>query len=306
MKKPVIIVIGGPTASGKTSQAIKVAKALNTEIINADSRQIYRELNIGVAKPSAEELASIPHHFVGTVPLDQHFSAGDFAIKGRIILDSLLAAKAFAVVSGGTGLYIKALLEGFDDLPQVSPALREKVNALHAEKGLDGLCAKLLLQAPEAAKHIDMKNPARVKRALELVWENGDSLDKLWQGEKTEPTALILGYYLDIPRDELYDRINHRVDAMLEQGLEKEAHELHPQKSLKALQTVGYSEFFDFFEGKADRKTAIERIKQHTRNYAKRQVTWFKNQTTYKAVHPDDLLSLIFADLNLHGYTVHQ
>ncbi len=306
MSQPVVIVIGGPTASGKTKAAIEVAQALNTQIINADSRQVYAELNIGVAKPDAAELAAVPHHLVSSVSIHQNFTTGDYERAALDLITEITLHQPFVVISGGTGLYLNALIHGMDALPPITAELRAKVNRLQTQLGNTGLADYLLTLDTYAADHIALDNPARVKRAIELVLTTNQPLSELYKGKKSIRPFQVLGYYLNPEREWLYNRINNRVDAMIAAGLESEARSFYPYKNLNALQTVGYTEFFDYFDGKISLETCIDKIKQHTRNYAKRQLTWFKNQTEFKPIEAVNLLSTIFADLNQHGYSIYE
>ncbi len=291
-----IIVIGGPTASGKTKLAIEIAQILGTEIINADSRQIYKELNIAVAKPSAQELDSVRHHFVSAVSIHHHFSAGDYEKQGQETLKLLLKNYNSAVICGGTGMYIKALLEGLDDFPEIDLDLRESIEKSYQEYGLDHLNAQLLAIDPDAANWVKINNPSRVKRSLELVLQTGKALSEIYNKKLTIPNdATIEHYCIDMQRDKLYSRINERVDMMVKEGLIEEARNLFQYKDLKALQTVGYTELFDSFEGHFSENDAVNKIKQHTRNYAKRQITWFKNQFSSKWLAPNEIIDTIFA-----------
>ena len=293
---PRIIVIGGPTASGKTALAIDVALKLGTEIINADSRQIYQELNIGVAKPTLEELNRVKHHFVNHVSIHTHYSAGDFQREAQLKLKQLINQFGSAVICGGTGLYIKALLEGLDTLPEVAPELREEIENQFQTEGLTAIQQRLLSIDANAGNLIALDNPARVKRALELVIQGKTSLENIFNQKSTSAIWPQIDYYcIDWPREELYHRINIRVDQMIEMGLEAEVRDFFEFRTLKSLQTVGYSEWFDHFEGKISKDEAIALIKQHTRNYAKRQITWFKNQFSSKWILADTALESIFA-----------
>lgn len=291
-----IIVIGGPTASGKTKLAIDVAKKLGTEIINADSRQIYKELNIAVAKPTQIELDTIKHHFVSHVSIHEHFSAGDYQKQGQETLNQVLQTYGSAVICGGTGLYIKALLEGLDELPEIDEDLRVSIENQFLEKGLWFVKEQLLALDSNAAEFVKLDNPSRVKRALELVIQSGKPLIEIYKKTSTIPNNTNVHHYcLDMPRHHLYHKINQRVDAMAQAGLIEEARNLFQFKDLKALQTVGYSELFDAFEGRGTEAEAIEKIKQHTRNYAKRQITWFKNQFSSNWISPEHAFNTIFA-----------
>ena len=273
------IIIAGPTAVGKTAAAIEAALALGTEIVSADSRQCYREMKIGVARPSEEELSTVKHHFIANHAVSENITAASFAKEGRAYLADIFSRHDNAIVCGGTGLYIKALVEGLNEIPEIDAQYREKVSLLHAEQGVDGLRAALLKLDPDFALTGDTQNPARMMRALEVVMATGEPIRTFQKGSamNDEERGFSVSYrILDLPREELYDRINSRVDQMVRAGLEEEVRGLMAYRDRPSLQTVGYQEFFDFFDGKYSREEAIEKIKQHTRNYAKRQITWFK------------------------------
>jgi len=291
-----IIVIGGATASGKTQLAIDVAKKLGTEIINADSRQIYKELDIGVAKPTLAELDAVKHHFVSCTSIHEHYNAGDFQKQGQLVLNQLLDNYGSAVICGGTGLYIKALLEGLDEFPETDEVLRDSIELKFKEIGLWGLKEQLLAIDTRAADFVKLDNPSRVKRALELVLLCGKPLSEIYKKTSTIPSdARVEFYCIDYQRESLYRRINDRVDKMVSDGLVAEVRELIPFQELKALQTVGYSELFESFNNLYSQEKAIENIKQHTRNYAKRQITWFKNQFSSNWISPKQSIQSIFA-----------
>jgi tRNA dimethylallyltransferase len=282
------IIVVGPTAAGKTAEAIKIATALKTEIISADSRQCYKEMKIGVARPSDAELSAVRHHFIANHSIHENITAASFEKEALACLDEIFQDHDQAVVCGGTGLYIKALAEGLDDIPEVPIALRNEVIALHQIKGLEGLRDALLSLDPKFAIHGDIHNPNRMMRALEVMMHTGFPIAHFQKGnahkhlEEEQPNSSVgkrhfrIRYqYIQMPREQLYSNINNRVDKMMSEGLENEARTLFEYKDLSALQTVGYKELFDFFEGKHSREEAVEKIKQHTRNYAKRQITWF-------------------------------
>lgn len=282
------IIVAGPTAVGKTAEAIRLAKFYNTSIVSADSRQCYKELNIGVARPTEEELKEVKHYFIANHSITENISAASFAREAREYLDEIFKDHDKAIVCGGTGLYIKALVEGLDNIPPIPSEIRAAVIQLYNENGMDALRNKLLELDATFSVHGDIHNPQRMMRALEVVLHTGSSIYKYHnrerdkgggtgeEGKYNNSTITFTYKILDLPRAELYDRINMRVDKMIEDGLEDEARTLIAYKELTALQTVGYKEFFDYFDGKCTREEAIDKIKQHTRNYAKRQVTWFK------------------------------
>jgi tRNA dimethylallyltransferase len=282
------IIIVGPTAVGKTAEAIKIATALKTEIISADSRQCYKEMKIGVARPSDAELSAVRHHFIANHSIHENITAASFEKEALACLDIIFQDHDQAVVCGGTGLYIKALAEGLDDIPEVPIAVRNEVIAIHQTKGLEGLRDALLSLDPGFAINGEIHNPNRMMRALEVILHTGFPIAHFQKGiaqkhlGEADSSRLLdkrnfsIRYqFIQMPREDLYARINHRVDMMMAEGLEDEAQTLFEYRHLSALQTVGYKELFDFFEGKYSREEAVEKIKQHTRNYAKRQITWF-------------------------------
>lgn len=271
-----LIVICGPTASGKTDFAIQLAKKLNTEIISADSRQFFREMNIGTAKPTKEELKEAKHHFINSLSIQEVYSAGDFERDALNLLEKLFKKYDQIILAGGSGLYIKAVCEGFHDLPQSDPELRTQLKKKLKEQGSETLFLELSELDPEYAKSINAENPQRLLRALEVIKSSGQTMTHLQKHEKEKRPFRIRKYGINWERQQLYKRINKRVDIMLEEGLEAEARDLYPYRELNALQTVGYSEFFDYFGGKIDREEAIRLIKRNTRRFAKRQLTWFR------------------------------
>jgi len=266
-----VFIICGPTASGKTALSINLAKRLNTQIISTDSRQVFRELNIGVAKPDSMELATIKHHFIGCVSIWEEFTAGRFAREAREFLNHYFDENDSIVICGGTGLYINALTKGIDRSP-VNEDVRIEVNSWLEKFGLEFLVKKLQEFDPQITAQMQLDNPRRVQRMLEWVLSGkpvsmADDWPNDWKIHK---------FGIELPREVLYERINKRVDHMIEAGLWNEASNLFEQRNQNALQTVGYQEIFESISGNADPKLAIEKIKQHTRNYAKRQMTWFK------------------------------
>ena len=275
-----VIVVAGPTASGKTALAISWAQRLGTEIINFDSRQVYQELCLGVARPSEEELNIIPHHFVGSHSIQQPLNAAKFSEIARIKAIDLIERFGSVVLVGGTGLYLQAFLEGLDSFPEISPELREEVNELYNSEGINGLAMALYALDPKAFEWVQKDNPARLMRALEITRASGIPVSE-WRKNKGETFPFPAKIYcIDWPRKELYQRINSRVDQMIELGLEKEVQGLMAFKEMPVMRTVGYSEMYAHLEGNLNREEAIDLIKQKTRNYAKRQITWFKNKTS--------------------------
>lgn len=275
-EKKSLIVVGGPTAAGKSAVAIALAKIYDSEIINADSRQVYAELNIGVNKPSAEELGQIPHHLLGHVSIHQEYNAGLYERDALDVIHSVLNRKNTAVLVGGTGLYIKAVIQGLDEFPQISPEIKKELRELYALYGLEFIQQRLIDVDPEYAAEVDLHNPMRILRALEVTLSSGEKYSSLRARNSKNRNFEIIPVFIGKDRTELYKLIDERVDLMVEKGLKKEAFSLSSYKQLKALQTVGYTEWFDYFEGKLSESETISKIKQHTRNYAKRQWTWWK------------------------------
>lgn len=288
-QSPTLFVVGGPTASGKTAAAISLAQICQTEIINIDSRQVYQELHIGVAKPTVEELLAVTHHGIGHVPLEFHYNAGTHAEIFRPITEQLLHEKGSAVMCGGTGLYIEALLYGMDDLPEVDPDLRSEILDQYVAKGIDPLLTMLLQLDPKAGNYVQLSNPQRVMRALELCIQLRKPLNEIYgQSKKVYFEGIDIQFVgIHHPRETLYNRINQRVDQMMQDGLMDEVEQLQPRKDLKALQTVGYSELFDHLAGRVSLEEAVDKIKQHTRNYAKRQITYFSNRFSIEWIEPE-------------------
>lgn len=271
------IIIAGPTAAGKTAEAIRLALLLGTEIISADSRQCYRELKIGVARPTAEELATVPHHFIANHSIEENITAAAFEEEALACLEEIFKKHDHAIVCGGTGLYIKALVEGLDEIPQVPAEIRKKIRENMDQGGIKTLRENLLALDPGYAEKGDVNNVNRMMRALEVIVHTGNPIRQYQKGSKAVRDFSVEYRIIQPQREILYERINKRVDGMIELGLEEEVQSLLPYQQSVALQTVGYQEFFDFFAGKISRESAINKIKQHTRNYAKRQMTWFRN-----------------------------
>ena len=288
-----LISIAGPTAIGKTAAAIELANYYHTEIISADSRQFYREMSIGTAKPSPQELAAAPHHFIGSHSITDDINVGNFEQEGLALLDELFAKHNVVIMAGGSGLYIKAITEGFDNLPEVDPAIRENLNKIFAEQGITALQQKLILADPAYYNLVDLQNPQRLIRALEVFESTGKPYSSYRKGSYQQRPFNIIKLGLDMPREELYERINKRVDIMIESGLLDEVTQLLPYRHLNALHTVGYSEIFDYVDGKTDLPTAISMIKQNTRRFAKRQLTWFRKDKDTHWFHPTGIPAMI-------------
>jgi len=274
-----LIVIVGPTAIGKTSLAIELAKHYQTEIISADSRQFFKEMSIGTAKPSDEELAAAPHHFINSHSITQLFSTGDFEIQALALIEKLFTKHHILVMVGGSGLYINAICNGLDDMPETDLNIREQLNQQFTNEGIEPIKEQLKALDPEYFAKVDQSNPQRMIRGLEMVLSTGQKLSSFLTSNKKERPFNIIKIGLNTDRAQLYNQINHRVDIMIENGLVEEVKSLEAYKELNALKTVGYSEIFDYFDGKIDLSTAIDKIKQNTRRFAKRQLTWFKRDT---------------------------
>lgn len=283
-----LIVIGGPTAVGKTDFAIEIARRLQTEIISADSRQVYKELSIGTAKPEKNLLDEIRHHFIDEISIEQLFTAADYEKQALERLTLLFESHDVVVCAGGTGLYFKALLEGFDDIPNVDHQVTMVLQKELETRGLDVLAHELRNHDPEYSAKADLANPHRVIRALSVIRQTGKPFSFYLTGEKKKRSFSTMKFYLSENRVILYDRINQRVDKMLRMGLEDEVRGLMPYRSHMALKTVGYRELFEYFDGNITYDKAVDLIKQNSRRYAKRQMTWFRNQGSWKIVEPDD------------------
>jgi len=293
MRSKYLISVAGPTAIGKTAAAIALAGHYQTEILSADSRQFYREMSIGTAKPSAEELAAAPHHFINSHSITDAFNVGDFEKQGLALLNDLFAKQDIVLMAGGSGLYLKAITEGFDDLPDIAPAIRENLNKLFAEKGVAALRERLKIADPAYYLQVDLNNPQRLIRALEVSEGTGNPYSSYRKGSAQQRPFSNIKIGLDMPREQLYERINQRVDAMINAGLIDEVKQLLPYRHLNALNTVGYSEIFDYLDGKTDLLKAIEMIKQNTRRFAKRQLTWFRKDKDIQWFLPTDVSAMI-------------
>lgn len=275
MSKPEIIVITGPTASGKSALAINTALRLNTEIISADSRQIYRGIPIVTAMPSPKEMSAVPHHLINMLPLDAYYSASMFEEAALKLVDDIIERTGTAIVCGGSMMYIDALCNGIDYLPTVPEAIRKGLECELLEKGEEWLREELKELDPEYFRQVDLKNTKRVFHAVEIIRTAGKPYTLLRTGQRRERPFRIRKYLLAPDREELFNRINSRVDAMVEAGLEDEARRVYPMRNLNSLNTVGLKEMFAYFDGELDRHIAIERIKKNTRVYAKKQLTWW-------------------------------
>lgn len=289
MARGTLIIVGGPTASGKTDAGIALAKHFGTEVISADSRQFYRAMRIGTARPAEQDLGGVKHHFLGHLELEETWSAGRFAREAEPVLQELLAQHGIAVLVGGSGLYIDALVKGLDPLPVSDPRLRERLQQRLEAGGLPDLLKELERLDPVTAARIDRSNPHRVIRALEVCLLTGRPFSDQRSGAEDRTDMRLVRIAMDLPREALYARIDARVDRMMDKGLLEEARSLLPYRALNALQTVGYKELFAHFDGHLTLVEAITLIKQHTRNYAKRQMTWLRRDAAWQWFAPEDI-----------------
>lgn len=286
-----LIVITGPTGVGKTGKAIELAQSLGTEIVSADSRQLYRDIPIGTAAPTAEELAMVKHHFVGILGLEEYYSAAKFEVDALEVIKRIFAERDYAVMCGGSMLYVDAICRGIDDIPTISDEVRSRVAEMVANCSPEELCETLRSLDPAYHAIVDLNNTKRVAHAIEICLQAGVPYSTLRTGKAKPRDFEIVKIALNLPREELFDRINRRVDAMVEQGLEEEARRVYPLRHLNSLNTVGFKEMFAYFDGTMERGVAIERIKKNTRVYAKKQLTWFQRDTTVRWLHPSAPLS---------------
>ncbi len=276
MNKKTCIIISGPTAVGKTSYGIDLANTYQTQIISADSRQCFKELNIGVAKPSKKQLEKVTHYFINTHSIHEEVNVKIFEKWALKAVNLIFESNDTAIMVGGTGLYLKAFAEGIDDIPEVPENIHKVINEHYQLHGLLWLQNEIKLHDPDFYAKGEMQNPQRMLRALEVKLSTGKSILDFHSGKKEKRNFEIKNVFMELPRQQLYNNINTRVDEMMEKGLLKEAKDLFPFRHLHALQTVGYQELFDYFEGNISLEKAIEEIKKNTRHYAKRQMTWFK------------------------------
>jgi tRNA dimethylallyltransferase len=290
---PTLLVIGGPTASGKTQVAANLAQHFGTEVISADSRQFYRAMRIGTSRPVEEELLGVTHHFLGHLELHDSWSAGTFARQAEPVLQDILQRCGMAVLVGGSGLYLDALMKGLDPLPVSDVRLRERLQHRLKHEGLPSLVHELQQHDAATWERIDRQNPHRVLRALEVCLLTGKPFSALRSAPADRSDLRIVRIAMDLPRTELYERIDARVDRMVAEGLVEEARSLLPHREHNALRTVGYRELFMHFDGALTRDEAIALIKQHTRNYAKRQMTWLRRDGNWKWYPPTDIESMV-------------
>ena len=292
-KRGTLIVVVGPTGSGKTALSIALARHYHTPIISTDSRQVYRGMPIGTAQPTAEELAAAQHYFIADRDVEQEFNCGRYEVEALALLEELFREHRHVVAGGGSGLYVQALCEGMDSLPEADDALRAELKRRLDDEGLESLAEELRMLDPKYAEVVDLHNPARVMRGLEVCLVTGRPYSEQRVGERTERPFNIVKVGTDMPRDVLYERINRRVDTMVADGLVEEARAMYPKRALNALQTVGYRELFEYFDGRCTLDEAIELIKRNSRRYAKRQLTWFRRDMATGWFPPSDLDGII-------------
>jgi tRNA dimethylallyltransferase len=285
--KQTLIVVTGPTAVGKTSLALHLAQSLKTEILSADSRQFYREMRIGTARPGDDELQKVPHHFIGQISIHGEYNVSRFESDALNLLDQLFKEHRAVIMTGGSGLYINAVCHGIDDFPDPDDNLREELKSLYAREGIESFRSKLRLLDPLYYGQVDIANPKRLLRALEVCISTGRPFSELRKNEPKSRDFEIIKIGLTRDKEELNRRINQRVDRMMEEGLLAEVEQLLPFKHLNALNTVGYKEFFPYFSGEIPLDMAITNIKTHSRRYAKRQMTWFRKDKNIIWFHPD-------------------
>jgi tRNA dimethylallyltransferase len=292
----ILIVLLGPTGVGKTDISLEIARYFSCEIISADSRQFFREMKTGTAVPSNEQLSEIKHHFIGFLSVKDYYSSSLFERDVIKILPDLFSKNRIVLMTGGSGMYIDAVCDGIDDIPDIEPVIRNKIIKKFKEEGLEGLRIALKLLDPQHYEKVDLKNPKRIIRALEICEATGRPYSSFLKKEKRDRDFKVIKIGLERPREDLYRRINLRVDDMIRNGLEGEAGSLFEFRYLNALNSVGYREFFDFFEGKKSREKAIELIKRNTRRYAKRQITWWgkdKNIRWFQADGSGEIIKFI-------------
>ncbi|MFM9911385.1 MAG: tRNA (adenosine(37)-N6)-dimethylallyltransferase MiaA [Chitinophagaceae bacterium] len=286
MNKKTCILLTGPTAIGKTAVAIQIALHYKTSIISADSRQCYKEMTIGVAKPTPEQLQMVPHYFINSHSITEEVNAAGFEQYALDAVKKIFEKNDIAVMAGGTGLYIKAFCEGLDTIPTIDPAIRNEVTQHYEQKGKQWLQEQIKEKDPLFYEEGEIENPQRLMRALEVKLSTGISIREYQQGKKVERDFRIVKIGLELPKDLLHEQINQRVDQMMQDGLLNEVKTLYTSRSLNALQTVGYNELFSYLDGIGSLEEAVDLIKQHTRQYAKRQITWFKKESIEKMFDP--------------------
>ena len=296
-----LIIITGPTAVGKTSIAVEVAKALHTEIISCDSRQMYHEMRIGTAIPTAKELAAVPHHFIGHLSIHDYYNVSMFEQECLQLLDQLFQKYNTVVMTGGSGLYIDALCRGIDDFPAVDPDIRKTVAGWFETNGVEYLRRQLKMLDPEHYEKVDLRNHKRIMKAIEVSLQTGKPYSSFLTAKEQKRPFEIVKVALNRPREELFERINRRTTAMMDEGLLEEAQALYPYRRLNALNTVGYKELFAYIDKLHDLNTAVELIRRNTRRYAKRQLTWFARDKEMIWLNSDQALTFLRTNAFIHN-----
>lgn len=302
MKKPALIVLIGPTGVGKTELSLSVAERFHTSIISSDSRQLYKDLKIGTAAPTPSQLSRVPHYFVGTLELNDYYSAAQYETEVLKKLEELFQTHPVVVMTGGSMMYVDAVCKGIDDIPTVDKETRDLMIHRYETEGLEPLCAELRLLDPEYYRIVDLKNPKRVIHALEICYMTGKTYTSFRTRTQKERPFHIIKIGLTRDREELYQRINQRVDEMIKDGLLEEARRVYPYKHLNSLNTVGYKEIFKYLDGEWELPFAIEKIKQNSRIYSRKQMTWFKRDTEITWFHPDqkeEIMQFLDSRINL-------
>lgn len=284
-----LIVIAGPTAVGKTALSVKLAKHFGCPIVSADSRQFYKEMSIGTAKPTEEEMDGVPHYLINNISINQPYNVGEYEKEAIQLLDELFKSHSFVILTGGSGLYIQAILNGVDEFEQIPKEIRTYLTEQYQQKGIVFLQEELKKRDEIYYHQVDLKNPQRLMRALEVCIHQQKPYSSLRTQQKKIRSFNTISLLVNMERELLYEKINQRVDMMMTGGLLDEVKKLYPYKNNNALNTVGYKELFAYIEGESTLEDAIALIKQNTRNYAKRQLTWFKNQSDFEMVHPEEI-----------------
>lgn len=287
-QRRLLVVIAGPTAVGKTQLCVELARFYSTEIVSADSRQFYKEMCIGTAKPTLEEQHGIPHHFIDFLSVSEPYNAGQFEKEAITRIEKVIDECGICILTGGSGLYLRAITNGIDEMPEVPEEVRSKYNSLFEKEGLRALQERVKKADPEYYEEVDRQNPVRLIRALEVIDVSGRTYSSFRTQQRSDRPFDMVKIVLDRPREELYDRIDRRMDIMIDQGLFGEAGKLFHLRDLTALQTVGYQEIFGFLEDKYDREEAIRLLKRNSRRYAKRQLTWFRKEEDWQWFHPQE------------------
>lgn len=291
-EKKKLIVLIGPTGVGKTELSLSLAEKYNTCIISADSRQLYKDLVIGTASPTTEQLQRVKHYLVGTLQLTDYYSAARYEEEVITLLNTLYLTHDVVVLTGGSMMYVDAVCKGIDDIPTIDDETRHLMLHRYETEGLDTLCAELKLLDPEYYKVVDLKNPKRVVHALEICYMTGRTYTSFRTQQAKERPFEIIKIGLSRPREELYERINHRVDVMVEDGLVEEVQKVYPHRALNSLNTVGYKEIFNYLNGEWTLAFALDKIKQNSRIYSRKQMTWFKRDKDIRWFHPDDVAEI--------------